>query len=436
MKLRDFVGRLNPFYVIYCVVALVGVALMVYLVRGKGGIWVHYDTDSYINSMKSLISGEPGCCRPPLYPALIAFVLKFGLAGDILLMVIQWAVFVVAVHCFRLTLGRFVGSKKICVVTTAVFGLAPCVVIFNCVELAESLSISCIVFLLYWVCGFVRRPTVKSGAVCAIFVFVLIFLRPVFIYLLPVMAVFYVWLIFRGKAFRRGASAAIAGLCIVAGAVCGYMEWMRSAYGLRMLTYANLINDYFFARDSGVLVVDEVKDPEIKSMLICWGDWTPYNWRAVDECNVFAKSVGMKAVRDEIDDAIARHPDRALKALARRTVEFATYQLEPLYCGGQMDRLASVMPVRLWIVYVALLGGCFVAFWYRRRLSRDRYSFVVCIAVVLANLCVVLVGAMADWGRLMAPVYSCVLLLLAVSADRLREAFGYGKLNKSVGNED
>ena len=129
--------------------------------------------------------------------------------------------------------------------------------------LTESFSISGLVLLLYTAIKLYKKPRVAYAALHTLFLLFLIFLRPIFIYLLPVFVLFWVILI-RKKDLHLSAMYGLGSALIALSCVLLYMQEFKRDHGVFALTNVNTYNQLFITRQSGLLKSKYIKDNAFK----------------------------------------------------------------------------------------------------------------------------------------------------------------------------
>lgn len=376
-------------------------------------MYIHDDTETYLDDTQALFSlGIPGYFRTPGYLCIIK--LSYLLPGlwHRYVLGLQIAVFFASVWAIwrtaaMLGLGRIASN-----IVAIVYGALPHITIYNLFVVAESLCISSTVFLVYCCVAYSHRPRpAYVVASCLISVWLML-LKPVFIFLVVLMPLFW-WLMLRHRPqVRRLVAIPVIMAVIMTAAAISYKDWMTRTYGLHTLTAATVLNNWFLAYEGSVASPSDAPT-------------------AADADTMFHSDGRLRWIYDAsftscervVNAAIAAHPDRVAREWMARIPRFgADYAMVQ---GRDHHRIIPFarryMPLRLWVLYVimALYAVAWIRPASRRIMRRTAPAALIIPAIAAAFYATSIVGAMDDWGRLMAPSFSCFILMATLASHSL-----------------
>lgn len=256
-------------------VCILSAALCIWqLALYKGVCMIMGDSYSYYNACIGLRELHIDDIRPPVYP--LFYGIMYAIFGHsyraIGICVTQWAIYAATMLlvwdiCMSLRLSRRTGSA----VVLAYF-LFPCFWCYNNVCLPESLS-ACLLVALIWSCA--RYYDTHRAAwqwIGAALLLMLIFTKPMFVCLIPVMALW--WVADAAGAPRRRRRAAFltaaALVAVTSLPVAAYAMAQKEMTGVTMLSKSSLLNRYATLRMAGIIAPEgESSHPDITEV---WHD--------------------------------------------------------------------------------------------------------------------------------------------------------------------
>lgn len=387
------------------------------------------DTPSYFNAWPALKGFRPDVARTPVYPLVITvFRVVFGLdAGGMMTAIFQWLVFFVAVNYFRKSLLLLGVGTRGTFLTTAVFALCPGVFHYNICYLTESLAISGMVFFIYFIIRLGKAPVARDMYIAAVILAFLVFLRPAFIYLLPLTAIFVgmLWLRFRKEAVRT-LRAGFLSLAVVAGLYVGYGVAVYHCYGLHTISYISVYNNLYLIRGAKLMTPASATTPEIKEIietnvidnnlflfLDLNSELSPFFELDLTEQERYANSV------------IGENKIAILKFLLfSRFDRFSKYPVLVCYIpgvdylSGEYRMSVAYIPIQAFL-WFAVIYAVWLCVYYRKSGELPVVS-VMLLAVAVGLAAVVFVGAMDDWARLIAPAIPSIALMGAQLLSQFR----------------
>lgn len=162
------------------------------------GIKEPYDSPSYINAWDIISNGQIDITRTPTYPIIIGICkIMFGLYSyKYGIIAFQHLLFLISIYFFYELLIRLFDNSKTNFWITLVYGIYPGIINWSNYILTESLAVSGIVFVLFYSIELYYKINIKNILFYMFWLLFLIFLRPSFMYLLPVFLIAWILCIF------------------------------------------------------------------------------------------------------------------------------------------------------------------------------------------------------------------------------------------------
>ena len=410
-----------------------------YIVFSKASILS--DGYSYFNAWESIKGGHTDPLRTPTY-AIFAGILKEAFGKDTALKIIpaiHWALYLLSMQLVW-QIDRHLGIRKgLNIFVILLLMLVPGFWCFNHITMAETFS-TCGMILLIWLSvrfsDTARRAyLVSSGAILIL----LIFTKPVFIILIPIMAVFW-WATARG---RRERQISVAMVATTLGLVATYIYLVNHTHTVASMTMATSYNKYYCLRADGLIIPDEIKDAEVRERFRPMYDSIPRGWLKTQPYWREMYCFNWPDLEMMNRTAICNHPGEAISGAARRFgVSLAKSQFYSLdedlgssagydrrYTGwnGMTDNgpggfiypLHNILWFPIWMGWGILLAH--TAFWVRRWITSRRMPAIpfLIAATVFGSYMTVIVGAQDSWGRLMSPVNFLLLIMAADMTNKI-----------------
>lgn len=380
-NLKSRLCAIDYYRLINCALVVLGLSYVVYRLSIPDSVHEYFDTKSYFDAWEVIKAGKLDALRTPVYPVLIG-VLSDLLGYKIAVYVvwaIQWGVFYVSVRYFRAICELFVRSKALCVISVMIYAFSRGSIVYNCGLVTESLAHSGLVFMVYCAIKFYRQKTYRMAGWITLWLFFEIYLRPIFVFMIPVTALYLIGMLFKSEnKVRKLVLTALAGVVVCAVSLVLYAVKMKDRYGAPAITYVSYIN--FLSEieiECGESVIDD--DMDWEDIYLTYKD---YRSKYGDDIPLFVK-------------------DNFVKSL--------TYPIIP---GRKMsERLTP----KLWMLYFVIF--VFLISLFFRKNERYRPEWFL-LSVIISNIIVAIVGAHDEWGRLTYPSQWIALLMIAMLVDR------------------
>ncbi len=374
--------------------------------------------------------------RPPVYVVFVGILDElFGRQGCLIIIsIVQWAIYIASLQLVW-QINRWIGvTPRANIIAILAYLLIPGFWVTNNFAMAESLSGSMII-LLVWLSGRYlqthhKRPLILSGILLA----TLIMTKPMFVMLLPVMALFWAIVCFRTKRHLKIAGALMLANLALTG---GYMWCMNHTYCIPKLSVSTLWNDYYSLRAEGLITPDDFSNPEQKRMFKAAYDRRPSGWPKTQPYWQETWNLNWQQLNELINNVKEKHSDKLLPAAGHRLVRSLSCsqfynpdedlgispEFDAQYFGwngiSKNKEGGFIYPLYHLTIVPILFGMIllmiFSAVWLRRwRRTKSFPALQALLAVILFTAYVTaIVGSPDIWGRIMTPTNTLFPIIAA-----------------------
>lgn len=378
------------------------------------GFWLP-DSSSYAQAADTLLKGDLDLLRTPVYPLIIA--LLRAIVGPVYtykaLLLVQFIFFLISGILLREIAAKFTGSIKTGFWISSIYLLFPGHIV-TCVNImTESFSVSGVVVLLWCLMRrYPKFPTWIDGILSGLVLAFLIYLRPIFLYLIPVVFVYYLVLLIREKKdYRFSFSVGCAMLAVIVASLFVYQHAMTKKYGIHAITMVNIVNNFSTAKE-GIGM-----HPELAS---------------TEELHDLLEEVEAQHNMGACDDAVALMPyylsnpvlfegytNRLLRYSPKDVLKHVLFERTPAVVNSKLFISYTRFPFNLiemfnptMHVYFAVIVWflVFFVFYVRRSGSLPPITSLL-LMITLGITFTSIIGAMGDWPRLNMPGIPAFLLI-------------------------
>lgn len=414
------------------------------------------DIPSYFATLEGYLDGTWSGYRTPGYPLFLGLFHWIGndAVEKFLIITVQKTVHIIACfYLFRLmTLLRFTG--KTCFLVTVFLLLVPGVLMsdWDGYMLTESLTCSMFVFFVWTTVRFIFAPSVRPVMWSALWLLLLVFIRPANLYLFPMTALFYISFAVVNRKYRRSSLTGLAMVGVCMGITYGFVRYTDMQTGNGPFSYISTINNIWFIEEAGINDPKYIDDPERRGAYADFIKDCP-DANGWTHCTALKyKDPHLADTRKFVRKAIVSEPEKVLKYLGRRVKPFMTYYFVLAYWPSAIRPVLPYIIPRTWIGVAVIfmiipygvlqiLRGRKKGGYAGRREAREGIIYLWTGALSAGLYFVVFVGAMMDWGRLIYPVmpfvvvFFCQLLRSASTLVRDKVAVFRGKRVPSNSHE-
>lgn len=373
------------------------------------------DTLSYLAAGDLLIDGHIDEWRTPVYPLLLGcFKLLFGSSNYLLYVVLfQHFIFLISIRYFHKLSLAITKNRIISFFFTTFYALFPCIPTWNCYILTESIAISCSIFYLYSLLLLYQKNSITHWIITFSWILFLIFLRPVFIYLLPIIFVGGILLFIKnGKKFSKSIVSGLLGYAIVCILLVAYVVSFKNNYGIYSLSGISPINKYWIARMAGAvnpMIHYDTNSQEPICKRIVYGEIR----KPVDvfyEAEVAISSYGLNQFSDYVNNNIKKNRSLYFKRIIRNFIDAANYSLfETSYTNSYILRSFRI---NILSIYIMLLIYFIVLMIFM--IKKKTIALFSCLLYMIgfSHLFVIIVGSPGDYSRLILPAIPVFFIMM------------------------
>ncbi len=381
----------------------------------KGGAQTWDDSPTYIEAWEDISQFNINILRTPSYAIFIGICkIVFGEALMLDAVVIaQIGIFLISIWYFYKISMIITSSKTISFWVTFIYAFYPSYFYYKILIMTETLSISGMVFLAYLTLKAIQCQSLKYPVWMCIFMLILLFLRPSFLFLIPIYIVGWSILFFMRKNQRKLYGTGLVGIALVTLSMVAYACAFKAQYGVFGITNVSTINNYCVCREYGILEASATDNPklreDIEKLLIEHGRVIGEDnaidgyGRNVEWEETFAflfSSEGYKLtdLNELVNNSIAMHKTTYAKSIVVRLWD---------------SRSLIIGPVRMYVflLFVIIVFCCIVYVAIKRKTLPMISTYLLSCYVGL--YLVSIIGAQDSWDRLTYPVIPCWLLLAA-----------------------
>lgn len=378
------------------------------------------DTGSYLTAWDNISSGHIDAFRTPIYPIYLGLVKSlFGKSYYGLAAVIgQYIVFFISINCFYTICSHFVKSSSIVFWITLFYSINPGFYSWSSCLLTESFALSGFVFLLYSLLSLYNGYNLKGCVITSLLIIFLLFLRPAFIYILPILSLTWITsLIIKKK--KRQAIAGLTGIGFSSILLFLYISMINQEHGVFTISSVSIYNQIYISRQFGLINPNVINDSIFKSEIeesyrkigkkfdtTIYGDsllWV--------ETSHYFDNYDLKEINEVLNKSFAFDPFNHILRIGNRTWYSAG---DPLFCTyaelGIINKIIGAIG-RFFLIYIFLLFYIVVLVKKSIHGNIPWESITFCL-FALGNLFVIVVGAPSTWSRLFLPSYPIILIFV------------------------
>lgn len=415
--------------VLYCV-AIVMEIVYAYIfgyVCPEHVLW--FDGPSYLDAMNCLASGKLDLTRTPTYPIILGAV-KYVFGNEFINVTIflQVVVYFASSILFQRIVAKFVYSSKVTFWIVAYYLLGIGFNQYHYLIMTESFSISGLVVLMYLLLkSYPGQLTVKEVVLSILTLVSLVYLRPVFVYLIPVTFIYFVCLYFNRKVNIKNLSIGSIGLSLIVASIVLYTNSMYKTYGIRSVCIVNTYNNYFMLRHGGLPDIKYTDSPTLQSIIQEINTrpvYKPYNVRVWNEIHRMITTYnGEDYTPGDFENFVYRSlKDNKLNCLVTlRSRLFADDTIFPILNGFEL-----ISTVHL-AFYPSILQSILLLFalilygiWIWRKDKQYSLPYLLLLLIVSGLWFSSIVGAYGDYTRLCFPAMPAFLIMLGSVTNIIR----------------
>lgn len=383
------------------------------------------DTASYLNYSANILIGETEGRRTPLYPYFIKLVGLLGhqnlidhvVSAQILLSFLSIVVF------YKISRSVF-KNQRVVFAASLLYGLMLPVINFDKVVITESLSVGFSLVFIYLMVCYLQKPTHVKAWIATLFVFIAIMLRPSFIYLLPLLIVFWCLRLIICKQERKFSLSGLAALVVVVLLLSGYSALNKRHAGFNGISLVGNNNEMAVIVSAGIY--HSGSDPEISAALQYNINLEKkYPDRHIPGINIMAR-FNPDRVHQFIVNCIKNQPGAYLQHIGGKLLalhnaniftNYADHELSPLaFRIEKIEYLVFNIPFMVLYVVIVVDLMMFIASWIKRRNAPWLRIFLWLI--ITGQLAVAMMAGYSEYQRLILAAIPVLMIVLFNYVDK------------------
>lgn len=425
---------------------------------------VYYDTKTYTGYPFNIFKGETDIFRTPGYPYFLKLIhfltgnAELDSAFYIWVVVFQSILSLSSVILIYLAGRKLFKNKYVLSAAALFYGISPSVFSWDACILTESLSLFSVSLLIFIVFSYLAKPNLFKAIVLGLYSFVMVMIRPTFIYVLAILAVFFIARFIFTRVDRRNCIAGFLSVVVSIGLVLGYCGLNYNNYGyFAVSSVNNTVNNLYIVMVNGWTDNDEY--PEIKEHIeteMAYTDvgyWIPtiierlpetFSYSEIDSyvsgCINKHKSEYLKYTVDKfkarMNQSVASqytvindNADEELKNMnstlrnavytlcnsvsTDRNIDFVSYSSEqPIFRSISKGIINFTFPFTFLGCFILVAIGILFALIILIVKKRICWQVIGLCAIIFSHIFVSVFGAQAEWARLSTMVIPAVILLV------------------------
>lgn len=396
------------------IIILICVLIEILIDCAGGIIYVrHADTSTYFDAAEIIMRGGIDESRTPIYPFLLGC---FNLLThsehytSIIMVIVQWLCFLISVFYMLKTLRLFNVPEKAIFWITLFYAVCPGINSHNYLIVTDSLALSFAVLYMYLCARAWFAPNMKHYMAVWTMVLIMIFLRPIFIYLLPVTIVFAV-LLSRRERTPRMILVNIIGTVVNLMVIGAYVYSMNEKFGIKTISVVSSANNYHIVRSLHAKPGDDFGNQELIN--------------AVDSCYNTTPEIAFSPIFREWSELYVRFGgaemtrfvnsalmNNRLGACCKVMGHFYKATDYPIFCSAVPSTLWDLFALNISFFYIVavLWTVAIIREWMRNRKIPGVFS--LCWMVYVCGLLVAMIGAPGEYGRLTLPCAAPLMIFV------------------------
>ena len=407
MKLKN---RIKPIFLLYALIAaLLG------LLAGPPN-WIQWDTESYVKAGHVLLNGTLDVFRTPVYPFLISFFRMFlGEWFSTGIITLQVLMFILSVYCFSLLCSYFLKNHLVYNITVALYAFHPTMLMWQKLILTESLSISVMVIFIYLLVKYIHDNNYSSIILSQLFLIFLLFLRPAFVYLIPLNLIF--WGYWMAKKNFIRSLVGMLGALVVAAFFGYYCYSLEKQYGIWGTSNVSDVNQYWILSEAGLIDLNAIPNEQMKIDVERFQKVILYRSDHIILFDILQRRYGLSACHDMVVNSIKNNLGAYIKS---RIKSFWTEGTASVGCWEEhrdlLTRLGLFTSLNFF-QYITFLIIYIVMFFCYLRKNGMWFISVYLLLIAGGGMFVAIAGAPNFWGRLAVTCIPVSFLLFGQELD-------------------
>lgn len=373
------------------------------------------DSPSYIQASHIFLSGKIDSLRTPTYPLIIGICnVIFGenIYKDVVI-ILQYISYLISIAFFYKLVLEFIKKPNLCFWLTLFYAIFSAISGWNNCILTESFAITGSVFLLYSSTGLYKRFSIEYVFSFLFWFLFLLFLRPSFLYLLPVFFVFWISCLFARQHRRNAFAGLLVTLTVLFSQLC-YISQFKNTYGVFSPSAVSTINNYYIERQYGLIYTDGIKNgdlkEDIKRSIFINGVSTDNHSLLWNETNELINKYSLKEVQQVVSISLKKNPIGFLKGAGGRAYKASRFPISISPLRG-LSTLLDLIGANIGFLYLFLIAYAVIIVYWVYHQREMAYISMLFFMIGASNLISVIVFAQQEWSRLILPSMPIYILM-------------------------
>lgn len=379
----------------------------------KNGVSVCIDSESYTIAWDNFTNGKIDVSRTPVYPCFLGIIRCFF--GEqhfyFATICVQHVIFLISVYFFYKVALFVISNRRIAFAISLCYATFSLLTMWNNYILTESLSISGTVIFIYTIVKMYQSHSLLHAIYHILLLLILLFLRPSFIYLLPVLGC--VWLLlWFVKKDRITALYGITGLAIAVLSLLSYMKAFEREHGIYACSCVSTTNQLFVARQYEILDPNVISNPELRNYIIKHNINPLTDEKDIwNDVFVIQDNFDLKMLNNAINDSYRNNPIKWIQSFVTRLFKSMDYRIFTTNSGVYNPILGVIEP-SLNLLYLLIIIYTVVLYRYITKQHNLPWMSILLYLLTVCNIIVAIIGAQNDWGRLIRASIPSLLLMV------------------------
>lgn len=423
---------------------LVSVAFRIWYLSHFSKYVLYYDTKTYTNFPYNIFLGETDIFRTPGYPYFLKIIhyitgnpqnnIEFYESVS----VVQSILSLISIIILYMAGRKLFSNKYILSFACLVYGVAPGVFNWDIITLTETLSLFCTVVLIYIVFSYLAKPSGVKAIILGLYAFVMIMIRPTFVYLLAVLGVFFVARFVFNCKERKKALAGILSVAMSVALFFGYCGLNYKNYDyFKVSSVSNDVNNLYIVLAYSWYENEDY--PEITEHLQTQLDFFGYETLITDIVEPLPEYFSYRQIDEYVTDCISKHKSEYNEYTKDKFLSVLSEKITAHYIPLSQDENATrfekgaklftvlSMPFTVYTCLFFVLFGILFSLLAMIKKKRICWQVLGLCAIIFSHIFVSVYGSMGEFSRLFLMAVPAMLLLVFYIIDYAYKATGKQK---------
>lgn len=387
-------------------------------------ISIYPDSSGYVNYEYNIFQGKVQSQRPPIYPYIIKAIKIIGGENNLYqnIVYIQYILMYISIIFFYLSIKQITKNKVMIIVATLIYGICPYIFLWNNVILTESVSIVAVTILMYLTISYIKKPNKILAVLLGISSFLLVMIKPAFIYVTVLYLVFWILKILLDREERKISLIGLIFTVVSIALILIYCMLIKLNHGVFNITTVSETNRLISILESKIY--ENNTNKRILQTIKEQGEDT--NKFIIK--SKLKEEYSHEELKQFMDEAVKNNKIEYLKYIIKKTVSLKELPVGTTYVDSTVlynnnnifQELGYIIfPITFMHVYI-LIMGCIIYLIYDLIRNRNiNYILSFFTLMILANFFTAIVGAPYETTRLVCTSIPIIIVLLVYIVNSL-----------------